>query len=131
MIEIIPELKRNILKFVYGINNKYEGMLSHSFERLHVVTKFELPKVEDLKLTMISYDCTCQYIEKTKSIQSYPTQYIRDMKIYCVKMAPYVDYYKKQIDGYNWTAYEIMTNELALIHFQNKKDKKEVSLHLL
>ena len=81
---ILPELKTNILKFGYGINYKYEGMLSHSFDRCYVVTKFELPKVEDLKLTMISYDSTCQYLQKAKSIQSYPTQYIRDMKKYCI-----------------------------------------------
>ena len=109
------ELKKNILKFGYGINYKYEGVLSHSFDRFYVVTKLELPKVEDLKLTMISYDYTCQYLEKAKSKQSYPTQYITDMKKYCVKIAPYVDYYKKQIDYYNQRAYEIITNELALI----------------
>ena len=39
--EIMPELKKNILKFGYGINYKYEGMLSHSFDRFYVVTKFE------------------------------------------------------------------------------------------
>ena len=37
------------------------------------------------------------------------------MKIYCVKIAPHIDYCKKQIDYYNWTAYEIITNELVLI----------------
>ena len=115
MIEIMPEFKKNILKFGYGINYKYEGMLSHSFDRFYVLTKFELPKVEDLKLTIISYDSTCQYLEKTKSIQSYPTKYIRDMKNYCIKIVPYVDYYKKQIDYYNQMAYEIITNKLALI----------------
>ena len=46
----MPELKKNILKFGYCINYKYEGILSHSFDRFYVVTKFELPKVEDLKL---------------------------------------------------------------------------------
>ena len=50
IIEISPELKRNILKCGYGINCKYKGTLSHSFDRFYVVTKFELPKVEDLKL---------------------------------------------------------------------------------
>ena len=49
-VDIMPELKRNILNFGYGVNFKYEGMLSHSFERFYAVTKFELPKVEDLKL---------------------------------------------------------------------------------
>ena len=50
------ELKRNVLKFGYGINYKYEGTLSHSFDRFYVVTKYELPRVEDLKLANISYD---------------------------------------------------------------------------
>ena len=47
MIEIMPKLKRNILQFGYGINYKYEGTLSHSFDRFYVVTKFKLPKVEN------------------------------------------------------------------------------------
>ena len=48
-IDIMPELKRNILNFGYRVTFKYEGMLSHSFDRFYVVTKFELLKVEDLK----------------------------------------------------------------------------------
>ena len=37
-VDIMPELKRNISNFGYGINFKYEGMLSHSFDRFCVVT---------------------------------------------------------------------------------------------
>ena len=29
-IDMMPQLKRNILKFGYGVNFKYKGMLSHS-----------------------------------------------------------------------------------------------------
>ena len=43
--EIEIELQNKILKFGYGINNKYVGMIVHSFDRFYVVTKFELPKV--------------------------------------------------------------------------------------
>ena len=32
-VEIKPEYKKNILKFDYAINYKYEGMLAHSFDR--------------------------------------------------------------------------------------------------
>ena len=39
-IEIILGLQKNILKFGYGINYKYEGMLAHSFDRFYIVTKF-------------------------------------------------------------------------------------------
>ena len=65
-IDIMPKLKRNILNFGYGVNFKYEGMLSHSFDRFYVVTKFELPKVEDLKLTAIDFDPTCSYLNGEK-----------------------------------------------------------------
>ena len=44
-IKFNPELQRNILKFGYGINYKYEGMLAHSFDRFYIVTKFMLPSV--------------------------------------------------------------------------------------
>ena len=40
MIEVCSdetELKRNVLKIGYGINYKYEGTLSHSFDRFYVV----------------------------------------------------------------------------------------------
>ena len=32
-ISIMPELKHNILRFRYGVNFRYEGMLSHSFDK--------------------------------------------------------------------------------------------------
>ena len=56
LVEIKPELQGNILKFGYGINSKYEGMLVHSFDRSYVITKFVLPTVDDMKLYCINYD---------------------------------------------------------------------------
>ena len=41
------ELQKNILKFGYGINYKYEGMLAHSFDRFYIVTRFMLPSMGD------------------------------------------------------------------------------------
>ena len=73
MIEIILELKKNVLKFGYGINHKYEGTLSHSFDRFYVVTNFEL---EDLKLTTISYDSNCQYLDNAMNLKYYLTELI-------------------------------------------------------
>ena len=125
VVEIMQELKRNDLKFGCGITYKYKGKLSHSFDRFYVVTKFELPKVEDLKLTTISYDSDCQYLDNAKSLRDYLTDLVKDMKIYCVKIAPHVDYYKKQIEYYNWAAYEIMTNKLALILSTFSKQERQ------
>ena len=58
----MPELKRNILNFEYGINFKYEGMLSHSFDRFYVVTKFILPTICDLKFSAIDFDSECYHL---------------------------------------------------------------------
>ena len=60
--EIRPGLQRNILKFGYEINYKYEGMLAHSFDRFYVVTKFVLLTLVDSKLSSIKYDKECKYI---------------------------------------------------------------------
>ena len=52
-VDIMPELKKNILNFGYGVNFKYEGMLSHSFDRFYIVTKFETTKDDRLKIHYI------------------------------------------------------------------------------
>ena len=66
-IDTMPELKRNVLNLGYDVNFKYGGMLSHSFDRFYVVTKFELPKIKDLKLTTFSFDLTCKYLDSSNS----------------------------------------------------------------
>ena len=52
----MPELKHNVLRFGYGVNFRYEVMLSHLFDRFYVVTKKEIPKVLDLNLTLFQFD---------------------------------------------------------------------------
>ena len=38
-IDMVPELKKNVLNFGYGENFKYEGILTHSFDRFYVVVR--------------------------------------------------------------------------------------------
>ena len=54
-IKVNPELQKNILKFGYSINYKYESMLAHSFDRFYIVTKFMLPSMGDMKLLKIEF----------------------------------------------------------------------------
>ena len=58
----MPELRKNVLNFGYSANFKYKGMLAHSFDRFYVVTKFEMPKIEDLKLTTFTFDFACRHL---------------------------------------------------------------------
>ena len=106
------EFPNNILKFGYSINYKYVGKISHSFDRSYVVTKFELPKVEDLQFDDIPYDAECAHLDNPKPGQIIGM--IKEVKCYCVKIAPHINYYKKEIAYYNQMATDILTNELAL-----------------
>ena len=88
--------------------------ISHSFDRFYAVTKFELPKVQDLQFTTIPYDKNCEHLEDAKS-KGLSLDLIKEIKTYCIKIAPYIQYYKKQIEHYNQTGTDIMTNEIALM----------------
>ena len=79
-VSIMPELKHNVLRFGYGVNFRYEGMLAHSFYRFYVVTRIEIPKVLDLNLTLFQFDYNCSHvtnIEKDTSFKVPST--IKDM----------------------------------------------------
>ena len=83
-------------------------MLSHSFDGFYVVTRFEIPKIEDLKLTTFSFDLTCKHLDINNL---YMQRYIK----HCRKIAPYVEFDKKQIRYYNHTAYELLQKDIGLI----------------
>ena len=84
VVDIMPKLKRNILNFGYGVNFKYEGMLSHAFYRIYIVTTFELPKTKDLRLVTFKFDFECSYSNHTST----NTNYAKLLK-YCMKIALY------------------------------------------
>ena len=109
MIEMMPELKKNVLNFGYSVDFKYEGMLTHSFNRFYVLAKYKIPKVEHLQFTTFSFDLMCNHLNISR--KSYLLRYIR----HCRRIAPYVKFYKQQIDYYNQTAYNILQNEIGLI----------------
>ena len=93
-IDVMPELKKNVLNFGYGVNFKYEGMLTHSFDRFYVVAKYEIPKVEHLQFTTFMFNLMCNHLNISK--KSYLLRYIK----HCRRIAPYVKFYKQQIDYY-------------------------------
>ena len=71
------------------------GTISHSFDRFYMVTKFELPKVQDLQFTTIPYDKNCEHLEDAKLKGGLLLGLIDEIKTYCIKIAPYIQYYKK------------------------------------
>ena len=84
-----PELQKNVLKCGYGINYKYKGMLAHSFDKFYVLTKFILPKMNDLELSPIKYDKECKYLHDLDNKDNEQIkENIRDLLSYCAKLSP-------------------------------------------
>ena len=127
LVEIKLELQKNMLKFSYGINYKYEGMLAHSFDRFYVITKSVLPTLDDLKLYPIRCDKDCQYVrDLNDKDDDRIKQNIKDLFFYCTKIRPYMSLYKMQITAHNLNAHKILKNEVDLIFpkFQTEQRNK-------
>ena len=116
------------------MNFRYEGMLSHSFDRFYVVTKIEIPKVSDLNLTMFQFDYNCSHvinIEKDTRFKIPST--IKEMfDLYCKNIVPDMYLYKHQVEYYKKTVYEILERDLGMIlpRFEdrenNSKQKRQI-----
>ena len=128
-VSIMPELTHNVLRFGYGVNFRYEGMLVHSFDRSYVVTRIEIPKVLDLNLTVFQFDYNCSHvtnIEKDTKFKVPST--IKDMfKVYCKNIIPYMYLYKYQVEYYEKTLYNILEKDIGLI--LPKFGNKETNVH--
>ena len=124
-VDIMLELKRNILNFGYSVNFKCEGMLSHSFDRFYMVTKFELPQIEDSHLTTVQFNAKCSYLDMVRDKNNLSSSnYLPKFLAYCQKIVPFVEFYKKQIAYYNSKASEVLANENDLILPMFSRDKR-------
>ena len=85
-----------------------KGMLTHSFERFYVVTKFEMPKIEDLKLTIFTFHFACRHLMSDKIFMQ---KYLK----HCQRIVLYVRLYQKEVQYYYQTACNILQNDLNLI----------------
>ena len=59
-------------------------MLTHSFDRFYVVTKFEMPKIDDLKLTTFTFDFACKHL---MSDRIFMQKYLK----HCQRIVPMLD----------------------------------------
>ena len=86
--------------------------------------------MDDLKLSPINYDKECKYLSDlddndNKEIKTH----IKDVITYCVKLIPYMAFYKMQIYAHNKTANHILKNvvHLTLPKFpEGRKSKRGI-----
>ena len=137
-VSIMPELECNIFRFGYRVNFRYEGMLSHLFDRFYVITKIEIPKVSDLNLTLFQFDYNCSHvvnIEKGTKFTILST--IKEMfNVYCKNIILYMYLYKHQVEYYE----KMVEKDIGLIlpKFENreknvklKRQKRQIILALI
>ena len=96
-IKFNPELQKNILKFGYSINYKYESMLAHSFDRFYMVTTFMLPSMGDIKFSKLNFDHSCTYMNKEYAPNMDSSKYLTELKTYCNKIKPFVSHFSNLI----------------------------------
>ena len=125
------ELQKNILKFGYGINYKYEGMLTHLFDQFYIVTKFMLPSMGDIKFSKLNFDHTCTYINKEYAPNMDSRKYLTKLKTYCNKIKPFGTHYINLIKSYNTTIYKILENEIGPLLPQVSRQKHGIMTTLV
>ena len=122
-IKFSLELQKNILKFGYGINYKYEGMLTHSFDRFYIVTKFMLPSMRDIKFSKLNFVHTCTYMNKEYAPNTDSRKYLTELKTYLNKIKPFASHYNNLIKSYNITVYNILEHEIKPLLPQISRQK--------
>ena len=117
------ELQKNILKFGYSINYKYEGMLAHWFDSFYIMTKFILPSIGDITFSNLNFKHSCAYMSKKYAPDKDSSEYLVELKTYCNKIKPFISHYSKLIKSYNATVYKILNNQIRplLPHISKQK----------
>ena len=132
-VSIMPELKSNVLRFGYGVNFRYECMLSHSFDRFYMVTKIEIPKISDLNLTLFQFDYNCSHVVNIKKGTRFkiPNTIKEMFDVYCKNIIPYMYLNRYQVEYYEKTVYDILEKDIGMILLKFEDREKNVKLKRL
>ena len=74
-----------------------------------------------------TFDMECSYLNIQLHKNTPAVKHLPNIRNFCSKIIPFIYYYKKQVDSYNQTVYNIFTREIPLIllaFIKNKEDKR-------
>ena len=83
----------NRLNMSFGINYKFNGLLHHNLERVWVVTKIAIPKLEDIHFPDINFDPDCKFARKLNNARQ-AAQY--EIQSICKSMKPLISLLKQK-----------------------------------
>ena len=81
----------------------------------------------DLNFSKLNYSATCMYVENKNAQNTETRKYMLDVKTFCMKIEPFVVYYRRLINSYNKTTHNILEKEIKLLLPQVKR-KQNVEL---
>ena len=84
----------------------------HSFDRFYIITKVILPSIGDIGFSHLTFDDSCSYMNREYTPNTDSSKYLKELKMYCNKLKPFVSYYFKLIKSYNSTVYDIKENKI-------------------
>ena len=99
----------NHLNISLGINYKYNGLLYHNIDRVWVVTKVILPKLEDISFPDVKFDADCSFVNKICNANPSVKTIIQSM---CKSMKPLITFIKQKEKFYEMAIQSILKEEI-------------------
>ena len=99
----------NHLNISLGINYKYNGLLYHNIDRVWVVTKVILPKLEDITFPDVKFNMDCSFVNKIRSANPSVKTIIQSM---CTSMKPLITLIKQKEKFYEMAIQSILKEEI-------------------
>ena len=99
----------NHLNISLGINYKYNGLLYHNIDRVWVVTKVILPKLEDITFPDVKFDADCSFVNKIRDANPSVKTIIQSM---CESMKPLITLIKQKEKFYEMAIQSILKEEI-------------------
>ena len=95
----------NHLNISLGINYKYNGLLYHNIDRVWVVTKVILPKLEDISFPDVKFNVDCSFVNKIHDANPSVKTIIQSM---CKSMKPLITLIKQKEKFYEMAIQSIL-----------------------
>ena len=99
----------NHLNISLGINYKYNGLLYHNIDRVWVITKVILLKLEDITFPDVKFDADCSFVNKICDADPSVKTVIQSM---CKSMKPLITLIKQKEKFYEMAIQSILKEEI-------------------
>ena len=112
-IQMPQELYMNRLNMSFGINYKFNGLFHHNLERVWVVTKIAIPKLEDIHFPNINFDPDCKFTRKLNNARQAAKYEIQSI---CKSMKPLIRLLKQKEMHYENAIKALLKEEIPCMN---------------